>query len=75
MCQLRTAAAALVQAWWLGRVLAARLLEHAAGKIEYQQGQNAKARRSHAKATRKRLRALGVRLGEVPRCKWRESGE
>jgi hypothetical protein len=57
VCQLRTAAAALVQAWWLGRKTAARLLEHTAAKISYQQQQNAKARQPHETYTTTTSRA------------------
>ena len=41
-----------------------------AAEIGRTQARNAAARKSHTKATRKKLRALGIKLTEVPRCTW-----
>jgi hypothetical protein len=46
------------------------VIEQAAGELQYAQSRRAQARKSHTKATRKNLRAIGIRLTEVPRCKW-----
>ena len=71
MCQLHTAVAALIQSWWDNDQPASdRLLEKTAAKITYQQQRNAQARKSHTKATRRKLHELSIRLTDVPRCSW-----
>ena len=71
MCQLHTATAALVRSWWdNGRGASDRLLEKTAAKIRHQQRRNAQARKSHTQATRRKLRELGIRLTDLPRCTW-----
>jgi hypothetical protein len=52
---------------------ASKLLERTAEKISYQQQQNAKARKSHTKRTRRQLRKLGIRLTTLSRCSWDSS--
>jgi len=52
VCQVRTAAAALVRSWGLGRSAARLILNAAAAEIDYTQRHNAQARRSHSKTTR-----------------------
>ncbi|WP_244884911.1 hypothetical protein [Singulisphaera acidiphila] len=42
----------------------------AARKITWAQRRNAQARTSHTKATRKKLRKLGIKLTELKRCQW-----
>ena len=71
VCQLHTATAALVRSWWdSGRAACDRLLERTAAKIRHQQRRNAQARKSHTKAARRKLRELGIRLTDLPRCTW-----
>ena len=71
VCQLHTATAALVRSWWdSGRAACDRLLERTAAKIRHQQRRNAQARKSHTKTTRRKLRELGIRLTDLPRCTW-----
>ena len=48
----------------------AQIIEHTVGNIQETQDDNAKARRSHIKAKRKKLRALGIKLTEIERCTW-----
>ena len=69
-CQVHTAIAALIPSWWLDQRPSKKLLERTAAEIERTQKRNAAARKSHTKATRKKLRALGIKLTEVPRCAW-----
>ena len=73
VCQVRTAAAALVRSWGLGRKAAALILEAAAAELKYTQRRNALARRSHTRTTRQKLAALGIRLTCLPRCGWAKS--
>ena len=47
-----------------------QLLERTAEEIARTQRRNAAARKGHIKATRKKLRASGIKLNEVPRCTW-----
>ena len=69
-CQVHTAIAALIPYWWLEQRPSKKLLERTAEEIERTQQRNAASRKSHTKATRKKLRALGIKLTEVPRCAW-----
>ncbi len=72
MCQLHTAMAALVRSWWdNGQAAADRVLERTAEKITRTQQRQATSRKSHTKTTRGKLRKLGIRLTELPRCGWR----
>ena len=73
VCQVRTAAAALVRSWGLGRHAAKLIIAAAAAEIAYTQRRNAQARRSHTKTTRRKLAALGIQLTQLPRCGWSES--
>ena len=41
-----------------------------AEEIAWHQKRNAKARKSHTKTTRKKLRRLGIKLTEIRRCQW-----
>ena len=71
MCQLHTALAVLVQSWWdNGQAASDRLVEKTVRKIQALQRRNAEARKSHTKKTRGKLRALGIRLTDLPRCGW-----
>jgi len=68
--QVHDAVAGLIESWWLNGRVSARLLERLAEKIQDTQRQNAKARRSHEKRTRRRLRQLGIKLTQIERCWW-----
>lgn len=71
MCQLHTAMAALVRSWWDNDQAASdRLLDKTAKKITRTQQRKAAARNSHTKTTRRKLKALGIRLTELPQCGW-----
>ena len=48
----------------------AKLLKRTVEKIDRTQRRNASARKSHTKATRMKLRALGIKLTEIRRCVW-----
>ena len=73
VCQIHDAVAALLQCQWLGRRSASALLEHVAYQITYRQERNVAARKSHIKRTRRKLRALGIKLTETKRCSWDSS--
>jgi hypothetical protein len=62
--------AAVVRSLWFSDGLSARLLEQTAEELRYTQARRAQARKSHTKATRRKLRAAGVRLTTVTRCRW-----
>ena len=71
VCQLHTAMAALVRSWDLPSPRAKeKVLAKAARKIQWAQRRNAQARKSHTKRTRQELRALGIKLTELKRCRW-----
>ena len=72
-CQVHTAVAALIPFWWLSLSPPRTLLERTAGEIERTQRRNALARRCQTKETRQRLHALGIKLTELPRCRWDSS--
>ncbi len=69
-CQVHTALAALIPSWWLDQRPSQKLLERTAAELARTQRRNAAARKSHTQATRKKLRALGIKLTEVPHCAW-----
>ena len=69
-CQVHTAMAALIPCWWLDQRPSAKLLERTAAEIRENQHKNAEARQSHIKRTRERLCELGIKLTEIPRCRW-----
>jgi hypothetical protein len=46
------------------------LLEKTAEELQYTQARRAQARKSHTKATRRKLHAAGVRLTTLIRCRW-----
>jgi hypothetical protein len=62
--------AVVVRSMWFSERLSARLLEQVAEELRYTQARRAQARKSHTKATRRKLHAAGVRLTTVPRCQW-----
>ena len=69
-CQVQTALGALIPCWWLDQRPAAKLLVRTAEEIRQNQHKSAEARQSHIKRTRERLRELGIKLTEIPRCRW-----
>ena len=68
--QVQTALGALIPCWWLDQRPSAKLLVRTAEEIRQNQHKNAEARQSHIKRTRERLRELGIKLTEIPRCRW-----
>ncbi len=69
-CQIHTAVAALIPFWWLNLSPPKALLERTSAEIARAQRRNAAARKSHTKRTRRKLRALGIKLTDLPRCQW-----
>jgi hypothetical protein len=72
VCQVRTAAAALVEGLGLGSRGAKRLAQRAARSIDRAQGENAKARESHWRSALAELGTMGIRLSRIIRCRWTE---
>jgi ribosomal 50S subunit-associated protein YjgA (DUF615 family) len=70
VCQVHTAVGALVQSWWLNGRASPKLIEHIAECIHDTQQDNAKARKSHIKRTRRKLRQIGIKLTQLKRCCW-----
>ena len=66
--QVHAAVNALIDALPLPPKARRERLQHAASKLDYWQARNAAARRSHVKRRKKKLRQLGIRLSELPRC-------
>jgi hypothetical protein len=62
--------AALIPFWWWNVSPVKEVLERTAAKIKRAQRRNAAARTSHIKRTRRRLRKSGIKLTNLPRCKW-----
>ena len=60
----------MVRSLWLLGHCGARLLEKTAKELQYTQARRAQARKSHTKATRRKLRAAGIRLTTLIRCRW-----
>ena len=70
VCQVRTAAAALVQSWWVAGRVPIQLLERTAVHINKTQRRNAAARKSPRKRTISRLHKLNIKLHSLPKCRW-----
>jgi hypothetical protein len=70
VCQVHTAVGALMPSWWLNGRASAKLIESTAEIVQYHQQRNAETRKFHIKATRKKLRRIGVQLSQCIRCKW-----
>ena len=62
--------AAVVRSLWLKGKAASELFEQTAEELAWTQQRNAQAKKSHVKATNQKLRQLGIRLTQVPRCSW-----
>jgi hypothetical protein len=60
----------MVLFWWLKMRVPAQIIERTVKNIQETQDDNAKARTSHIKATRRKLRALGIKLTDIERCTW-----
>ena len=71
--QVHRVLAALVPSWWLGKRVPEKLIEQTARVIQTIQANNAKAQAGHAKATRRKLRSLGINVSNLPRCSWAET--
>ena len=67
--QIHRVVAAQVVAKWRGDRVTKKLLEQLVKHVEYHQARNRQARKSHNKRTRRQLRAKGIRLTDVIRCK------
>ena len=68
--QVHRVLATLVPAWWLGKRVSEQLIEQTVRAIQTIQANNAKAQASHTKATRRKLRSLGIKVSALPRCSW-----
>jgi len=67
VCQVRRATSAVVQSWWLDAAATETLFERTAQTIQYHQDRNARARESHTKAAKRKLRRLGIKLSTLKR--------
>jgi len=70
LCQVRTAAAAVVEGFGLEQRGAKELARGAARSIDRAQRENAKARESHWRSALAELGAMGIRLSRIIRCRW-----
>ncbi|OYW11879.1 MAG: hypothetical protein B7Z55_18825, partial [Planctomycetales bacterium 12-60-4] len=68
--QVRQAASATVQSWWLPPKAAEKLINDTAYKLEYHQKRNRQARESHSKTRLRKLKELGIDVSEIRRCVW-----
>lgn len=68
VCQVRTAAEALLDALPLAPADRGRRIDRVAAVIRQTQARNAAAVRSHAKARRRKLRAIGIRAERLTSC-------
>ena len=59
-----------MRSWWLNGRASSALIEHIAQGIQATQQDNAKARKSHIKRTRRKLRETGIKLTQLKRCCW-----
>jgi hypothetical protein len=73
VCQVRTALSALMLSWRLRRSARSALLDKTAANIRRAQRRNAEARRCRAKKAQQKLRAAGIKLTSVRRCRWNSS--
>jgi SRSO17 transposase len=68
--QVRQAASAMIQSWWLPPQAAEELINHTAYKIQYYQKRNRQARQSHTKTRLRKLQDMGIDLTKARRCQW-----
>ena len=68
ICQVRTAANALLDALPLGEADRKLRLAKTASILQETQHQNAKSRASHTKARLRELRAIGISVKRLPCC-------
>ena len=68
--QVRQAASAMVESWWLPPKTAERLIANTAFKIQYHQKRNRQARESHTKTRVAKLQEMGIDLTKTRRCRW-----
>ena len=59
-----------MQSWWLNGRASPTLIKHIAERIQTTQQDNAKARKSHIKRTRRKLRQMGIKLTQTIQCYW-----
>lgn len=70
MCQIQDVLGALIPCWWHEQRVTQSLIDGLVKRVAYTQKRNRTARVSHMKATRRRLRELGIRLTDTKRCRW-----
>ena len=68
--QVRQAASAIIQSWWLPPKAAEELINNTAYKIQYYQKRNRQARESHTKTRLRKLEDMGIDLTTTRRCHW-----
>ena len=68
VCQVRTAANAMIFSLHMSGQKRRDYLQQVADNIAYTQQRNAEARKSHRKATLRRLHAIGIKISCLPRC-------
>jgi SRSO17 transposase len=68
--QVRQAASAMIQSWWLPPKAAEELINNTAYKIQYYQKRNRQARESHTKTRLRKLQEMGIDLTTTNRCQW-----
>ncbi len=68
--QVRQAASAMIQSWWLPPKAAEELINNTAYKIQYYQKRNRQARESHTKTRLRKLQEMGIDLTTTRRCHW-----
>jgi hypothetical protein len=66
--QVRQAASAVIQSWWLPPRAAEELISNTAYKLAYHQRRNRQARQSHTKTRIRKLQELGIDLDHIHRC-------
>ena len=71
VCQVRTAAAAVVEGLRLGTAVK-ELAERAARTIERAQRENSEARESHRRDALAELKAMRIDLSKIIQCRWTE---
>jgi len=68
VCQVRRAAGAVVQSWWLSPAAAEQLFRRTAKTIRYHQRRSAQACQSHTRAAERKLSRLGIKLSTLKRA-------
>jgi hypothetical protein len=68
VCQVRTETNAMILSLSMGRWQCPTYRQRQAEILDYIQPKSAAARRSHRKATRRRLHRLGIKISRLRRC-------